>query len=268
MSKGKQGGGGYGDPPVHSQFKPGQSGNPNGRPPGSKNKKTPRYMDRLAEMVVNAAEREVQIKENGKLVSVPMARAMFSAIEASGLKGIAKSQKLYFELVQSASQHIQATKDDVLEAAINYKEDCRVAAEHCNDIDMPCPEFFPNPDHIKIDSETGEVTMIGPLTRDDHAEEMRYAALRKAFIEELSGHNQEIGHDDESCLRWIEDQLVAYKGSFKFYEELLARDDLDDDLREAIETDIATEKGHVELLKKHRRKIKARMKKNSTSGKS
>jgi hypothetical protein len=30
---------GYGRPPEHSQFKPGQSGNPKGRPPKSKNKK-------------------------------------------------------------------------------------------------------------------------------------------------------------------------------------------------------------------------------------
>ena len=30
---------GYGQPPEYSQFKPGQSGNPKGRPPKSKNKK-------------------------------------------------------------------------------------------------------------------------------------------------------------------------------------------------------------------------------------
>jgi hypothetical protein len=31
---------GYGCPPVHSQFKPGQSGNPSGRPKGSQNLQT------------------------------------------------------------------------------------------------------------------------------------------------------------------------------------------------------------------------------------
>lgn len=264
MSKHKQGGGGYGDPPIHSQFKPGQSGNPKGRPLGSKNKKTPRYMDKLAEMVVNASERDVKIKENGKLVSVPMARAMFSAIEASGLRGVAKSQQLYFELVQGASRHIQARQDAVLEAAVNYKVYCRSVAESYEKAGTPRPDFFPDPDHIKIDSETGEVTMTGPLTRDDHAKEMRYAALRKALIEVPGVFAQ----DDESYLKWLDDNLAAHKRSFKFYEKLLARDDLDDDMREAIEADMAAERGHQELLKKHSRKIKARMKKNSTSGQS
>ena len=31
---------GYGNPPKHTQFKPGQSGNPAGRPKGAKNLKT------------------------------------------------------------------------------------------------------------------------------------------------------------------------------------------------------------------------------------
>jgi len=41
MSKKRQGSksGGYGNPPQHSQFKPGESGNPNGRPPKSRNTK-------------------------------------------------------------------------------------------------------------------------------------------------------------------------------------------------------------------------------------
>jgi len=30
---------GYGKPPAHSRFKPGQSGNPRGRPKGVKNKR-------------------------------------------------------------------------------------------------------------------------------------------------------------------------------------------------------------------------------------
>ena len=50
---------GYGKPPVHSQFQPGKSGNPKGRPTSTKNLKT--------DLAQELAER-VQVTENGRLV--------------------------------------------------------------------------------------------------------------------------------------------------------------------------------------------------------
>ena len=264
MSKDKQGGGGYGNPPLHSRFKPGQSGNPK----GSKNKTTAGHADRLAQLILAEANREVPIKESGEAVKIPVAKAIMRAVIANSLKGVAKSQQLFFDATRYAAKHEDDRRNALLEAAVNYKENCRVVAENCDKADMPCPEFFPDPDHIQIDSATGEVSVIGPMTRDDQAEDIRYAALRKAFIEELNRYTQDIGQDDESYLKWLDDNLAAYKRSFKNYERELARDDLEDHMREAIEEDLATEKSHEELLKKLRRATKARMKKNSTSGQS
>jgi hypothetical protein len=48
---------GYGKPPSHSRFKPGASGNPNGRPKGSLN---------LATVLQKALRERVTITENGK----------------------------------------------------------------------------------------------------------------------------------------------------------------------------------------------------------
>lgn len=259
---------GRGKTPVHSRFKPGQSGNPAGRPKGSKNKRTVGHSDRLAQIILAEADREVPIKENGEAVKIPVAKAVMRSVIANSLKGVAKSQQIFFDATRHAAKHEDGRRYALLEAAVNYKENCRIIAENCEKADVPCPEFFPDPDHIKIDTETGEVSVIGPLTRDDHAEEIRYAALRKAFFEELSRFTQDIGQDDESYLKWLDDNLAAFKRSLKIYEQELAREDLEDDMREAIEADMAAERNHAELLKKHRRKLKARMKKNSTSGQS
>src|SRR5262249_9876502 len=50
---------GYGRPPVNRQFKPGQSGNPRGRPKGSKN---------LATMFAEALSRPVTVRDkSGKI---------------------------------------------------------------------------------------------------------------------------------------------------------------------------------------------------------
>lgn len=48
---------GFGRPPTHSQFKTGQSGNPRGRPPGSKNLQT---------LLREELDQKVQVTENGR----------------------------------------------------------------------------------------------------------------------------------------------------------------------------------------------------------
>ena len=69
---------GYGKPPKSSQFKPGQSGNPNGRPKGIKNLKTD-LAEELSEQVI--------IHEGGHKKTVTKQRAMVKAMTAKALSG-------------------------------------------------------------------------------------------------------------------------------------------------------------------------------------
>jgi hypothetical protein len=68
---------GYGKPPKHSQFKPGQSGYPKGRPKGSKNLKTD-LREELAE--------RVQIKEGDRTKTITKQRLLIKSILARGIK--------------------------------------------------------------------------------------------------------------------------------------------------------------------------------------
>jgi Family of unknown function (DUF5681) len=69
---------GYGRPPVHTRFKPGQSGNPSGRP---KNTKTLE-----AEVIAELGE-VTEIRENGKEVQVTKARAIAKELVHLALSG-------------------------------------------------------------------------------------------------------------------------------------------------------------------------------------
>src|SRR5216684_2352009 len=69
---------GYRKPPKHSRFKRGQSGNPKGRPLGSKNFKTD-LAEELAEQIV--------VQESGRTTKITKQRALAKTLIAGALKG-------------------------------------------------------------------------------------------------------------------------------------------------------------------------------------
>ena len=69
---------GYGNPPIHSRFKKGQSGNPGGRKKDSRNFKT---------VLDEVMAREVEQSGNGKKRPVPLIEALYLKQADCGLKG-------------------------------------------------------------------------------------------------------------------------------------------------------------------------------------
>ena len=82
---------GYGKPPEASRFKPGQSGNPNGRPKGSKSSRT--LLDR-------ALSSPITITENGMSKTVERREALFMSLTAKALKGDMRSLALVIKLME------------------------------------------------------------------------------------------------------------------------------------------------------------------------
>ena len=73
---------GYGKPPVESRFKPGQSGNPKGRPRGTKNLKTDLH-EELQEKIV--------VREGDNTMRISKQRAIIKTLVAKTLKGDARA---------------------------------------------------------------------------------------------------------------------------------------------------------------------------------
>lgn len=80
---------GYGKPPKHSRFKPGQSGNPKGRKPGSRN-----VMTLLAETLFDT----VKVRENGKVRRVPAIQACLLNLRNQAIKGDPKALDRFIRL--------------------------------------------------------------------------------------------------------------------------------------------------------------------------
>lgn len=73
---------GFGRPPKKSQFKPGQSGNPKGRPKVAKNETT---------ILRNIFNRQIEIREGGRARKVSVLEGIFLRFTEDALKGNPKS---------------------------------------------------------------------------------------------------------------------------------------------------------------------------------
>ena len=74
----KDDGSGYGRPPRHHQFKPGKSGNPKGRPKGSKN---------LSTLIKTELNRPLTVAQDGKKLKIKRKAALVKGLVNDALQG-------------------------------------------------------------------------------------------------------------------------------------------------------------------------------------
>jgi hypothetical protein len=110
---------GYKNPPQHTQFKPGQSGNPKGRPKDTKNLRTD-LGEELAE--------KITVTEGGQQLVISKQRAMLKSLMAKSIKGETAAARALINLIvgleMADSQDKQAEPfgDDDLEILAAFKQ--------------------------------------------------------------------------------------------------------------------------------------------------
>ena len=99
---------GYGKPPKHTQFKKGQSGNPNGRPKGTLN---------LATVLERTLREEVVINENGRRKVITKLEAAITQLVNKAASGDAHAMRYLCHLVISAEE-----RSVVVEPIVQFSE--------------------------------------------------------------------------------------------------------------------------------------------------
>jgi Family of unknown function (DUF5681) len=78
---------GYCKPPEASRFKPGQSGNPKGRPRGARNKMPALNDERLKAIIIREAYRTIKVREGKMQISTSMAEALVRSLAVNAARG-------------------------------------------------------------------------------------------------------------------------------------------------------------------------------------
>lgn len=92
---------GYRRPPKHTQFKPGQSGNPRGRSPQSRN---------LGTIVRQVLDEQIPIRKGGRVRPMPTIEALFRSLLARAFKGDLKALTALVVMIKQSGYGTEVTE--------------------------------------------------------------------------------------------------------------------------------------------------------------
>src|SRR6202048_3644124 len=158
----------YRKPPVAHQFKKGTSGNRNGRP-----RKQPGFSglgggiaDRLGAMALDEAIRPVTVREGDKVSEIPAMQALIRTMFRAAAQGDTKAGRQLLEVIARAESGRTGSALEMLQHAVQYKEKYGPIFEKHEREGLDPLDIFPHPDDLIINETTGEVTIEGPIAKE------------------------------------------------------------------------------------------------------
>jgi uncharacterized protein DUF5681 len=117
---------GYRQPPKHSRFQPGRSGNPGGRPPGVKS---------LSDIVRKIVGQKVTVTENGRARRVPRLEAILLRAASEASRGDGRALRLLLQLTERYGESAQTGAERETIVA----EDVAILRRYLADFNDPSP---------------------------------------------------------------------------------------------------------------------------------
>ena len=200
---------GYKRPPVEHRFKKGVSGNPAGRPAKAKSPTPPASSGgtELDDILLAEALRPIQVRENDRVVELPMIQAVLRSLGVSAVKGHHRAQLALAHMVRTVQEQQHASRMELFKTASEYKEQWEEAFSEADQRGVPRPDPVPHPSDIVLDMKRVEVRFNGPLTQEEKAKWDRLLRARQDHLEEA---------------RLLEAEMTAAEAPCKLLEEDIA----------------------------------------------
>jgi hypothetical protein len=214
---------GYRRPPKGTRFQPGQSGNPNGRPKGAKNK--PLTVEDIESTFLEETERLITVNEAGQRVSMTMTRAVSRSIAMNAASGKYRQQRLYTELAAKFQAARDRREREAFEIIAEYKIEWDRELARRAKLGITGWEPVPHPDQIHIDFDANTVSITGPRTREEKvALEAEIAAenqeMQELLLERRALLEEELASTtDEELRKEIQGEIETNKRAFSSVEE-------------------------------------------------
>jgi hypothetical protein len=115
---------GYKRPPKERRFAKGRSGNPGGRPRGSKrNQSADLFEEQVKGLIIEEIYRPVTVREGDKVTRVSAVQAALRSLAISAAKGSLRAQREVLGLVRWVEGDRRTKKIELLHSAIEYKSE-------------------------------------------------------------------------------------------------------------------------------------------------
>jgi hypothetical protein len=199
---------GRGSPPVETRFKPGQSGNPKGRPRKERAAgKLDPLLQKFRDALIEEGDRPITINEGGEQRTIPASQAVVRATFISAVKGNSQAQRTILQMTLEIERRNQKEHAELFGSALELKHTLEIRLQQWLASGRTEEEFPLHPDDIEIDPQTLDVRnyyQIGPQQREARTQLIR---ARDELLEWIARATATLAEEEEDVGGLVQDGL-------------------------------------------------------------